>query len=220
MTFSEFYTKKIIEILNKQTAIKSNLIFVVLGQTELIDNSSILDKISDVKTFYINGNEVLFNRTWFTSVFTKLNTENEYHILSYAQFNYLIHYIDSSFFKDRVILIRDNLRQLFPIKKSEYLEESSDENIEKRPESLPIYQAEQLQISDYFFYSVKTLSDDFTYINLFDDEKELIESDGSNLENIDISSDLTALDFFLNSCILEDNFRKNAIVKISKTTNQ
>ena len=162
----------------------------------------------------MNGNEELFDKSWFTTVFTKLNFEKKFHLLSYAQFSYLVYYIDSSFFKDRVIIIRDNLRQLFPINKSEYLEESSDENIETRSEKIPIYQAEQLQIGDYYFYSVKTLNNNFTSINLFDEKTELIESDNSDFDSIDISSDQTALDFFLNSCILENNLQKNAIVKI------
>ena len=214
MTFSEFYSNKTIQILTDKSSRKTNQIFVLLGQTELIDKSNLLDNIIDVETFHLNGNEELFDKNWFTTVFTKLNSEKQFHLLSYAQFSYLINYIDSSFFKDRVIIIRDNLRQLFPINKSEYLEESSDENIETRPESIPIYQAEQLQISDYYFYSVKTLNDDFACVNLFDDETELLDSESSDFENIDISSDQTALDFFLNSCIIENNLQKNAIVKI------
>lgn len=214
MTFSEFYSNKTIQILTDQSSRKINQIFVVLGQTELIDKTNLLDNITDIETFHLNGNEEVFDKNWFTSVFTKLNSAKQYHLLSYAQFSYLINYIDSSFFKERVIIIRDNLRQLFPINKSEYLEESSDENIETRPEKIPIYQAEQIQIKDYFFYSVKTLNDDFTTINLFEEKTELIESDNSDYENIDISSDQTALDFFLNSCILENNLQRNAIVKI------
>ena len=214
MTFSEFYSNKTIEILTDQSTGKTNQIFVLLGQTELIDKTTLLDNITDVETFHLNGNEDLFDKNWFTNVFTRLNSEKQFHLLSFPQFSYLINYIDSSFFKDRVIIIRDNLRQLFPISKNEYLEESSDENIETRPEKIPIYQAEQIQIKDYFFYSVKTLNDDFTTINLFDEKTKLIESDNSDFENIDISSDQTALDFFLNSCILENNLQKNAIVKI------
>ena len=214
MTFSEFYSNKTINILTDQSAGKTNQIFVLLGQTELVDIFNLIDNITDVDTFHLNGNEDLFDKNWFTSVFTKLNSEKQFHLLSYAQFSYLINYIDSSFFKDRVIIIQDNLRQLFPISKNEYLEESSDENIEARPEKIPIYQAEQIQIKDYYFYSVKTLNDDFTTINIFEEKTELIESDNSDFENIDISSDQTALDFFLNSCILENNLQKNAIVKI------
>jgi RecQ family ATP-dependent DNA helicase len=200
--------------MTNQSSSKNNQIFVLLGQSELIDKTDLLDYITEVDTFHLNGNEDVFDKNWFTIVFNKLNSAKQFHLLSYAQFSYLINYIDSSFFKERVIIIRDNLRQLFPINKSEYLEESSDENIETRPEKIPIYQAEQIQIKDYFFYSVKTLNDDFTTINLFEEKTELIESDNSDYENIDISSDQTALDFFLNSCILENHLKKNAIVKI------
>lgn len=214
MTFSEFYSNRTLEILTKEITKNTNQIFVVLGQTELIDKSKLIDNITDIETFHLNGNEELFDKNWFTTVFTKLNSEKQFHLLSYPQFSYLINYIDSSFFNDRVTIIRDNLRQLFPISRKEYLEESSDENIETRPEKIPIYQAEQLQISDYYFYSVKTLNDDFTSINLFDEKTELKDSDNSDFEIIDISSDQTALDFFFNSCILENNFQKNAIVKI------
>ena len=214
MTFPEFYSNKTIEILTDQSARNTNQIFVLLGQTELIDRNNLLDNITDVETFHLNGNEELFDKYWFTNVFTKLNSEKQFHLLSFPQFSYLINYIDSSFFKDRVIIIQDNLRQLFPISKNEYLEESSDENIETRPEKTPIYQAEQIQIKDYFFYSVKTLNDDFKTINLFEETTKLIESDNSDFDNIDISSDQTALDFFLNSCILENNLQKNAVVKI------
>ncbi len=214
MEFSEFYSNKIIETLTDQSSRKTNQIFVLLGQTELIDKAKLIDNITDADTFHLNDNEELFDKKWFTIVFTKLNSEKQFHLLSYAQFSYLINYIDSSFFKTRVIIIQDNLRQLFPISENEYLEESSDENIETRPEKIPVYQAEQIQIKDYYFYSVKTFNDDFTTINLFEEKTELVESDSSDYENIDISSDQTALDFFFNSCILENNLQKNAIVKI------
>ena len=209
MTFPEFYTNKAIQILNNYSARKSNQIFVFLGQVELIDKTILIDNLIDIKTFHLNGNEELFDRNWFTVVFTKLNTEKKFHLLSYAQFSYLISYIDGSFFKERIIILRDNLRQLFPISKSEYLEESRDENVETRPDKLPLYQAEQLQIGKYYFYSVKSNNEDFATINLFDEETELIESNNSDLENIDISSDQTALDIFLNTCILENNLKKN-----------
>lgn len=214
MTFLEFYSNRIIQILTDQSARNKNQIFVFLGQTELIEKLNLLNNLTDAETFHLNGNEAIFNKTWFANVFTKLNSEKEFHLLSYAQFNYLINYIDNSFFKDRIVIIKDNLRQLFPINKSEYFEESNDDNIEIRPENIPIYQAEQLQIGKYYFYSIKALNDDFVSINLFDEETELIETENSDFENIDISSDQTALDFFLNTCILENNLQKNAIVKI------
>lgn len=214
MTFSDLYSNKTNKIINQESSIKTNQIFVFLGQAELIDIKNLFEYISDPETFMLNGNEELFDKKWFTKVFTTLNSEKKFHIITYAQFSYLINYIESSFFKDRIIIIRDNLRQLFPINKVEYLEENSDENIETRPALLPIYQAEQLQFGDYYFYYLKTINEIFKTINLFDEELELNESNDLELENIDISSDQTALDLFLNICILEKNLGKKAIVKI------
>ena len=90
MTFSEFYSNKIIKILTDQSAGKTNQIFVLLGQTELVDKFNLIDNITDVDTFHLNGNEDFFDKNWFTSVFTKLNSEKQFHLLSYAQFSYLI----------------------------------------------------------------------------------------------------------------------------------
>ena len=85
MTFSELYSNKTIEILTKQSAGKTNQIFVLLGQTELIDKTNLLDNITDVGTFHLNGNEDLFDKNWFTSVFTKLNSAKQFHLLYLSQ---------------------------------------------------------------------------------------------------------------------------------------
>ncbi len=214
MTFSEFYTKKFLERIQKESLNKENIIFVIIGQTELISVEQIIDEIDDNGTFKIHGNESAFNKEWFTEIFTKLNSKKKYHILSYPQFSYLINYIDSSFFKDRVVILKDNLRHLFPIKKEEYFEEITDENIEKRPEKIPIYQAEQIQINDYYFYSVKMPSDDFATLNIFNEQIKLEDNINEDLETIDISSDNYALDYFVNQCIIENKLNKKVYVKI------
>ena len=72
MTFPKFYSNKTIEILTNQSAGTTNQIFVLLGQTELINKTTLLDNITDVETFHLNGNEDLFDKNWFTNVFTKL----------------------------------------------------------------------------------------------------------------------------------------------------
>ncbi|MBG0765614.1 MAG: hypothetical protein H0S78_12195, partial [Tissierellales bacterium] len=77
------------------------------------------------------------------------------------------------------------------------MEESKNENIEERPENIPIYQAEQIQINDSFFYSVKYPVEDFKVRNLFEDQLPLKKSTDDDLETVDISSDPYALDYFV-----------------------
>lgn len=213
MTFSEYYSDRIKEIITKESSNKDNQIFVILGQTQLLDNSFLPEYIVDDKSFRLDGNETLFDKSWFTNAFTTLNTAKKLHILSYAQFSYLINYIDGSFFKERIVIVNDNVRQLFPIDKENFLEESQEETIDIRPDNLPIYQAEQIQINDKYFYSVKMPNEDFKICNIFNEKTELISSDNEALETIDVSSDQYALDYFFNTCISDNDFKKIAVVK-------
>jgi len=214
MTFSQFYTDQIIKKIKIESSGTKNLIFVILGQTELFNDSQTIDNIVDIETFKINSNETIFDKKWFTRIFTNLNIEKQFHILSYPQFSYLINYIDSSFFKNRIVILKDNLRHLFPIKKKEYYEKIKDENIEERPKDIPIYQAEQIQIEDLFFYSVKMPNENFVTIDLFNKEKKLSISNDDNIETVDISSDTYALDYFISKCIIQNDLSRKILVKI------
>ncbi len=213
MTFSELYSNKIIEKVNSESSNCKNQIFVIIGQTELIKNGRIEEGIVDIDTFRLNGNDSIFNKVWFAKIFSLLNTETDFHILSYPQFSYLIYYIDSSFFKERVIFLKDNLRQLFPIDRNEFLEKSEEESIEQRPNNIPIYQAEQLQINNSFYYSVKMPSENFKSFDIFTDKSELLSTIENNLETIDVSSDPYAMDYFINSCIQKNVLNLRANVK-------
>lgn len=223
MDFREYYTQTIYDLIKEEKAkIEKNHIFVILAQTELLNIKPIQNAIADIKTFLLNGNEQIFDRNWFTNIFTTLNNTKDYHIISYPQFSYLINYIDASFFKDRVIILKDNLRQLFPINKTEFSEETKDENIEERTDIIPIYQAEQLQINDFHFYSIRQPSEEFTCIDIFKTEFSISETylnTDNNFEIIDISSDQYALDVFINQCIRQNNFNKKGIVKIYSKQN-
>ena len=79
MTFPEFYSNKTIETLINQSTRKTNQIFVLLGQSELVDKSKLINHITDIETFHLNGNEELFDKNWFTTVFGK-NGQNDHHI--------------------------------------------------------------------------------------------------------------------------------------------
>src|SRR5699024_6688269 len=116
---------------------------------------------------------------------------SDYHVLSYPKFCYLLTYFDKSLFGELTIIIKDNLRQLYPISKGEYIEQSKEEyGIEKRPEGLPIYQAEQIKIDNDYYYSLKMPEvEDFKTIDIFSEHLALEIATDENLEIVDVSSD-------------------------------
>jgi RecQ family ATP-dependent DNA helicase len=213
MTFRQFYSELIFKNIDRLKSVKANQIFVIFGQTNLLNLPTKESLIADIRTFNLEKDEQEFNKEWFSQIFTTLNQTKEYHLLSFAQFSYLVNYIDPSFFTDRVIMLKDNLRQLFPIEKQDYLEKDEKENIEMRPDKLPIYQAEQVVVNGKYYYSVKTPIYSFNSVDIFEESKELSFSNNQNLESIDVSSDPYSLDVFVNECIEQNNFAKQAVVK-------
>ena len=101
MNFKEFYSTNIAKIVLEESNNNSNQIYILQGQNEMFDLGKLdYDSIVDISTIYNNGNEEIFSKTWFTNVFLELNKVKPYHIISFQQFSYLIHYIDFDFFKD------------------------------------------------------------------------------------------------------------------------
>lgn len=213
MTIQELYSELIFNKIDKLQSEKTNQIFVILGQSTLITLDGKDEFIADRDTFYLEKDEQVFSKVWFSNVFSTLNQNKDYHLLSFAQFSYLIYYIDPSFFIDRVVIIKDNLRQLFPIDKSDYFETDGKENIELRPEKLPIYQAEQIAVNDRYYYSIKTPINSFNTVDIFEEKTDLSFSGNEKLESIDVSSDPYSLDVFINECISQNNFKNEAVVK-------
>lgn len=214
MKFIDLYSDSIVDVIKNHKAEKINPIFVIQGQSSLIQTDKVANWIVDINTFFLENDDRIFNKTWFTKIFTSLQNLNKCHLLTLAQFSYLINYIDPDFFSDRVIIIKDNLRQLFPISSSDFLEKEEAENIEFRPQNLPIYQAEQLAINNNYYYSVNPPNYKFDSVDLFVETKELTPSNNTTLEGIDISSDPYALDCFINECILNNDLSKVVAVTI------
>ncbi|NTV66387.1 MAG: ATP-dependent DNA helicase RecQ [Chlorobaculum sp.] len=211
--FKELYSELIFSNIERHKADRINQIFVLLGQSNLLKVEGIEKLIVDRETFNLEKDEQVFNKEWFSMTFTKLQQEKEYHLLSFGQFSYLINFIAPSFFADRVVIIKDNLRQLFPIDKQDYIEKDEKENIEIRPDRLPVYQAEQMVVNERYFYSLKTPVESFDTYDIFTESMELDFSSNQVLENIDVSSDPYSIDIFLNDCIEKDDFSRKAIVK-------
>lgn len=200
----------------------ANPIFVFIGMDDYVNMSEFEKNIVDKHSFQKNYNNQFFNQIWFARVFTELNNaianpDISYTILSFPQFSYLISYIQPEFFKNRLILVRDGFRSLLPLEKSEFIEKAGQENIEERNEAMPIYMAEQMQIGDKFYYSVKTSLEDFITIDVFTKQKSLLLlPEDDTHEVIDTVSDPYGIDLFINRCLYEGDFNKNVIVKIFK----
>ena len=209
----EYYSNKFFSKIDELNNQSKNKIYVILGQTSLIETDRKKDAFVDLETFTKESNDSLFNKTWFASIFSSLNTIRSCHIISFAQFSYLINYIDPTFFAERVVILRDNLRQLFPISKHDFLEKNEKENIEYRPDNLPIYQTEQLSINGNYYYSAKSIPNLFEKIDVFTESTELEFSDDATFENIDLSSDTYSIDIFINECFITNSFDKRAVIK-------
>lgn len=194
-----------------------NAIFVFVGIDQFVDMSSFADKVVDPDTFTLDGNATLFNNNWFGRVFPKLLSSNEYLILSFAQFSYLLTYIQPEFIKPRVFLIRDGLRALLPLDKNNYIEKSGDENIEARPEDMPLYMAEQIQIGTEYYYTTNLSEMDFAIIDLFSESHPIeVSTTTEGLEVIDTVSDIHGIDLFINRCLASQNFDKRVVAKMFK----
>lgn len=202
MTIKDYYFSRINQCIQKTK--KQNTIFVLQGIDEncleFLDQSYITHKNS-----FLSEVHSTFSKDWFTEFFTSLNTQREYHIISYAQLTYLFSYIDPSFFLERLVLIEDNLRQLFPLEKSLFIEKEENGNIEKRNDEMPLHHAEQLKIGDDYYYVLKTVANDIDTISIHEDKRPLEEEEPfGEYDLIDVSNPYE-LDVFLNQIIQGSN---------------
>jgi len=212
MNIERYYYSKITDIINER--LEDNQIYVVQGINkdclDLFDNEYIIDK----NTFLSEKNSS-FDETWCASFLLKLNVEKTYNLISYAQFTYLLNYIDLSFLEDKIIILEDNIRQLYPLDEGDYFEKTESEDIEKRHLEIPLHHAEQMKINNKYYYSVKSLSEKFKTIKIHNEELKLNSSRISKgREVIDISN-LYSLDVFINDFIANNTNRK-AFIKFHK----
>ena len=211
------YTETLNNIINKYIRTNVNTIFVLAGVAPYINLDNFTENITDQSTFDIEGNLDFFNPEWFGGVFPKLNSAITFQILSHQQYASITEYLNEDFFKERIVVIYDNLRSLYPIKKEEYIEKISANGTENRPDGLPIYQAEQLKIEDEYFYSLKHFNDDLKKVPLFSVKKELSHSDLTlpNAYVLDVISDPYGIDILVNRCLEDKFFSKEVCVKVS-----
>lgn len=215
----DIYTNVFENIIKKQIREKTNTIFVLAGISPYIYVENFGEHITDQITFDKEGNLDLFTQEWFGMVFPKLMAATTYQILSHQQYASINEYLNEDFFKDRVVIVYDNLRSLYPLSKANYIETTDATSMEKRSEKMPVYQAEQLKVGEHYFYSLKHFNDDFEKVPLFSIRKELPSTSlyvKTNNLVLDIISDPYAIDVLINECIEDGAFNKVVYVKVSK----
>ena len=137
------------------------------------------------------------------------------HILSYQQFMYYTSYAPNlQNFNERVCIIYDNVRALFPIKAESFIEKPSEDGMDTRPDNLPIYQAEQLSI-DGIAYCAYVTPEGFMMKEFFDRRLPIVPSESGYDEMLEINEHMYSLDVFLNKAIL--NHDEGIVLGIKNT---
>lgn len=192
-----------------------NPIFVVSGLSDYIDFFKYEDHIADVSTFDEEGNGDYFNRDWFMSIFAAVGAASSYTILSHQQYAYMVEYLNVDFFSGRAFIVFDNLRSLYPLHSSDYVEVTSGENQDVRSPQMPVYQAEQFKIGDRYYYSLKHHDESATLVPFFKNKLTLNPStfSYSNNEVVDIATNPYAIDYFINECLGASDFNKKYVIK-------
>lgn len=202
-------------IVSAQCKKVKNPIFIVSGLSDYIDFFKYENHIADISTFDEDGNSDYFDKEWFFHIFTKLGSATDYLIVSHQQYAYIIENLNSEFFSERAIMVYDNLRSLYPLLKDDYIERTSEEGLDLRPEGMPIYQAEQFKIGDKYYYSIKNIEEGVKKIPFFNIEKPILLANFiyANESVVDIATNPYAIDYFINDCITKRNFSSKYVIK-------
>jgi RecQ family ATP-dependent DNA helicase len=215
MNFSELLTKRFLSTIT-QASSDPNQIFILEGLPQQINAHLNEELFADLGTFYAESGLALFNKEWFSRIFAELNKQKEYHIVSFAQYSHLLEYISKDFFKDRSVLIDDNLRNVFPLPKESFLEKTENEDIEKRPENLPVHHSQQIKIGDSYFYIQRDLPVQLKKVNLFTRELDVKSTSNKNLEVLDSITDKYAINLFINRLQSSNNVPEEIAIKFHK----
>lgn len=194
----------------------SNPIFIVSGLNDYIDFSEYQEHIADIETFGKEGNAELFNKDWFVKIFIRLGNASDYTIVSHQQYAYIVENLNSEFFHGRAILVYDNLRSLFPLREYEYIEKTSEEGMQIRPEGIPVYQAEQIKLGDRYYYSVRNIEEGVKKIPFFKSGKMITFARFRDAADsvVDIASNPYAIDSFINESLEKRDFSCKYVIKI------
>lgn len=197
-----FYQDSFLKAINQSLQSSANAIIVVKGApTKLVGllNSNL---VFDSKTFHQNVGEKVFSNKWIKEAYDYLVSSKQA-IFSFEQFSYLRDALSDSD-KNRVIIIEDNLRNAYSILKKEYYAPipNLEQNIEERPEALPRYQSEQIEINNTLYYinGDSSYKEDYMCISVFTEKLPLNDGETEHIDILDISMPY-ALDTLINEAL-------------------
>lgn len=192
-------------------------IFVLQGLSDIVDVSKYSGNILDPETFNVDGNESVFDQEdWFFGMQSALRQQKDFYLMSYPQYAYFTNYgANLTRYTDRMVVIHDNVRSLFPIKGKDYLEKAGIDNMEQRPESMPIYQSEQVSIEGETFCSYLEPTG-CKMVGFFDKPIPVEVSLGKCDDILEIDDHMYSLDVFLNHAIQGKVKKYNLGVKVVK----
>lgn len=202
MTARQLYSDGFIRAIEQTIGKMPNPIYVVYGDVSEIDFGKYRHYVVDDGRFRSTAGQSDFSQDWFSETFTTLVAVQQPKIMSYAQYSYLTTFITPGFFKKRVIVLEDNLRRVFPLKKWDFIADTQDGDSESA--DIPIYQVDQFLNGDEAYYVAKLPAPDMGIIKpVFDELLPLeicTESSDEGLV-IDPYSDDKEIDFLLTRII-------------------
>ena len=192
-------------------------VFVMLGLADIVDLADYSSFIVDPASFGVDGNDTVFNEDeWFDRIRAGLRKEQDFYIMSYQQFSYYTMYAPNlTKFKERAVIVMDNVRSLFPLKSSEYIEKTGEDNMEQRPESMPVYHSEQVSIEGEAFFSY-TVPTEYKMVGFFQKTIPLKMSEEECTDILELDDHMYSLDVVLNRALREPSFKCVLGVKLAK----
>lgn len=201
-SFKERATNRLSTIIASEVASNHNII-VLLGLASYLDLSRFSDNIVDPDSFDVDGDASLFDEEeWFSRVFLTLRHDLEFFIMSYQQFVYYTTYAPNfSKFKEKVVIVYDNIRSLYPIQTQSYVERANPDNIEERPKTIPLYQAEQVLIEGNAYCSY-IIPSEYKMVKFFSRQIEIGRAEKNCDYILEVDEHAYMLDVFLNKAII------------------
>ena len=218
-TFATYALNRLQKIIDTELGVSEGTrdVVVLLGLSDVVGTDVYRDNIVDPATFSLDGNGSVFDEDeWFDRIRAALRAKRQFHLMSYQQFVYYTNYAPNlARFKERVVIVHDNVRTLFPIPAEAYVEKSGEENMEERQDAMPLYHSEQVSIEGDAFCSYVTPTE-CRMVGFFRETLPVDHYEGECTEMLEIDEHMYTLDVVLNHALRDTSKEIVLGVKLAK----